>query len=370
MTMFRMPIFTWNMLVTGILILLAFPVLTAGLVMLYADRHFGTHIYDANHGGVPILWQNIFWFWGHPEVYILALPFFGMVTEIIPVFSRKPLFGYKGMVFATIAIAALSTGVWAHHMFTTGTVLLPFFSFMTYLISIPTGIKFFNWIGSMWGGQIRFTAAMLFAIGFLITFLIGGITGIILASPPLDFFTHDTYFVVAHFHSVVMALVIGAMAGLYYWFPKITGRFLNERIGKAQFWFLFLGSTIFTMPGYLLGLKGMPRRMAVYTLHPEWQHLNTLSSVGAWMIGFSTILFVINAVKTMRSPKTAGPNPWDAHTLEWFTTSPPPHHNFYALPNIRSERPTWDYYHPDAPALTHDDHDPSHMPNAAKGATK
>jgi len=219
MTMFRMPIFTWNMLVTGILILLAFPVLTAGLVMLYADRHFGTHIYDANHGGVPILWQNIFWFWGHPEVYILALPFFGMVTEIIPVFSRKPLFGYKGMVFATIAIAALSTGVWAHHMFTTGTVLLPFFSFMTYLISIPTGIKFFNWIGSMWGGQIRFTAAMLFAIGFLITFLIGGITGIILASPPLDFFTHDTYFVVAHFHSVVMALVIGAMAGLYYWFP-------------------------------------------------------------------------------------------------------------------------------------------------------
>ena len=370
MTMFRMPIFTWNMLVTGILILLAFPVLTAGLVMLYADRHFGTHIYDANHGGVPILWQNIFWFWGHPEVYILALPFFGMVTESIPVFSRKPLFGYKGMVFATIAIAALSTGVWAHHMFTTGTVLLPFFSFMTYLISIPTGIKFFNWIGSMWGGQIRFTAAMLFAIGFLITFLIGGITGIILASPPLDFFTHDTYFVVAHFHSVVMALVIGAMAGLYYWFPKITGRFLNERIGKAQFWFLFLGSTIFTMPGYLLGLKGMPRRMAVYTLHPEWQHLNTLSSVGAWMIGFSTILFVINAVKTMRSPKTAGPNPWDAHTLEWFTTSPPPHHNFYALPNIRSERPTWDYYHPDAPALTHDDHDPSHMPNAAKGATK
>ena len=370
MTMFRMPIFTWNMLVTGILILLAFPVLTAGLVMLYADRHFGTHIYDAHHGGVPILWQNIFWFWGHPEVYILALPFFGMVTEIIPVFSRKPLFGYKGMVFATITIAALSTGVWAHHMFTTGTVLLPFFSFMTYLISIPTGIKFFNWIGSMWGGQIKFTSAMLFAIGFLITFLIGGITGIILASPPLDFFTHDTYFVVAHFHSVVMALVIGGMAGIYYWFPKITGRFLNERIGKTQFWFLFLGSTLFVMPGYLLGLKGMPRRMAIYTLHPEWQHLNVASSIGAWMIGFSTVLFVINFLKTMRSPKTAGPNPWDAHTLEWFTTSPPPHHNFYALPNIRSERPTWDYYHPDAPVLAHDDHDPSHMPGAAKGATK
>ncbi|NNN08346.1 MAG: cytochrome ubiquinol oxidase subunit I, partial [Acidimicrobiaceae bacterium] len=213
MTMFRMPIFTWNMLVTAILILLAFPVLTAGLIMLYADRHFGTHIYSVAGGGVPVLWQHIFWFWGHPEVYILALPFFGMVTEIIAVFSRKPVFGYKGMIFATLTIAALSLGVWAHHMFTTGVVLLPFFSIMSLLIAVPTGIKMFNWIGTMWRGQIWFSTAMLMAIGFLFTFLIGGLTGIYLASPPLDFFTHDTYFVVAHFHSVVMALVLAGMAG-------------------------------------------------------------------------------------------------------------------------------------------------------------
>ena len=366
MTMFRMPIFTWNMLVTGILILLAFPVLTAGLVMLYCDRHFGTHIYDANGGGSPVLWQHIFWFWGHPEVYILALPFFGMVTEIIPVFSKKPLFGYKGMVFATITIAALSTGVWAHHMFTTGVVLLPFFSFMTYLISIPTGIKFFNWTGSMWGGQVEYSAAMLFSIGFLLTFLIGGITGILLASPPLDFFTHDTYFVVAHFHSVVIALVIGAMAGIFYWYPKMTGRFLNERLGKLQFWLLFLGGLLFVGPGYLVGLRGMPRRMAVYIIDPTWQNLNIWSSIGGFMMGLSMLVFAANALKTLKAPKTAGPNPWDGHTLEWFTTSPPPHHNFYSLPNIKSERPTWDYFHPDAPALTHDDHDPSHMPGAAK----
>ncbi len=366
MTMFRMPIFTWNMLVTGILILLAFPVLTAGLVMLYCDRHFGTHIYDANGGGSPVLWQHIFWFWGHPEVYILALPFFGMVTEIIPVFSKKPLFGYKGMVFATITIAALSTGVWAHHMFTTGVVLLPFFSFMTYLISIPTGMKFFNWIGSMWGGQVQFTSAMLFSIGFLLTFLIGGITGILLASPPLDFFTHDTYFVVAHFHSVVIALVIGAMAGIFYWYPKMTGRFLSERLGKIQFWLLFGGGLLFVMPGYLVGLRGMPRRMAVYIIDPTWQNLNIWSSVGGFLMGISMLIFAANALKTMKTPKTAGPNPWDGHTLEWFTTSPPPHHNFYSLPNIKSERPTWDYFHPDAPALTHDDHDPSHVPGAVK----
>jgi cytochrome c oxidase subunit 1 len=370
MTMFRMPIFTWNMLVTGILILLAFPVLTAGLVMLYCDRHFGTHIYDANGGGSPVLWQHIFWFWGHPEVYILALPFFGMVTEIIPVFSKKPLFGYKGMVFATITIAAMSTGVWAHHMFTTGVVLLPFFSFMTYLISIPTGIKFFNWIGSMWGGQVEYSAAMLFSIGFLLTFLIGGITGILLASPPLDFFTHDTYFVVAHFHSVVIALVIGAMAGIFYWCPKMTGRFLNERLGKIQFWLLTLGGLLFVMPGYLVGLRGMPRRMAVYIIDPTWQNLNIWSSIGGFMMGVSMLVFAANALKTLRAPKTAGPNPWDGHTLEWFTTSPPPHHNFYSLPNIKSERPTWDYFHPDAPALTHDDHDPDHVPGAVKAEAK
>jgi cytochrome c oxidase subunit I len=356
MTMFRMPIFTWNMLVVGILILLAFPVLTAGLIMLYADRHFGTHIYTTSGGGVPVLWQHIFWFWGHPEVYILALPFFGMATEVIAVFSRKPVFGYKGMVFATISIAALSLGVWAHHMFTTGVVLLPFFSIMSLLIAVPTGIKIFNWIGTMWGGKLYLSTAMLFAIGFVVTFLIGGLTGIYLASPPLDFFTHDTYFVVAHFHSVVLALVMGGMAGLYYWGPKITGYMLDETLGKIQFWLFFLGANLMVAPQYLLGLEGMPRRVAAYIADPEWQHLNQWATVGALMMGLSTLLFVVNiAWSWKRAP--AGDNPWDAQTLEWFTTSPPPHHNYYSLPPIRSERPTWDYNHPDAKSLAHGHHD-------------
>ena len=327
--------------------------------MLYGDRHFGTHIYDANGGGSPVLWQHIFWFWGHPEVYILALPFFGMVTEIIPVFSKKPVFGYKGMIFATISIAALSLGVWAHHMFTTGVVLLPFFSIMSLLIAVPTGIKIFNWIGTMWRGEIWFSTAMLMSIGFVFTFLVGGLTGIYLASPPLDFFTHDTYFVVAHFHSVVMALVLGGMAGLYYWGPKMTGYLLNERIGKTQFWFLFLGIQVFTFPQYILGLQGMPRRMAVYPHDPQWQNLNTWSSVGAAMIGISTLLFVVNIIVSWKK-YPAGDNPWDGHTLEWFTTSPPPHHNFYRLPPIRSERPTWDYNHPGHQALAHGAHEESH----------
>jgi len=360
MTMFRMPIFTWNMLVTAILILLAFPVLTAGLIMLYCDRHFGTHIYSVAGGGVPVLWQHIFWFWGHPEVYILALPFFGMVTEVIAVFSRKPVFGYKGMIFATLTIAALSLGVWAHHMFTTGVVLLPFFSIMSLLIAVPTGIKMFNWIGTMWRGQVWFSTSMLMALGFLFTFLIGGLTGIYLASPPLDFFTHDTYFVIAHFHSVVMALVFGAMAGLYYWGPKITGYLLNERIGKIQFWFLFIGTQVFTFPLYILGLQGMPRRMAVYPNDPQWKTLNDISTLGAVLIGVSTIFFVINVVVSWKK-YPAGDNPWDAQTLEWFTTSPPPHHNFYRLPQIRSERPTWDHNHPDHLSLHHGEHDGVHQ---------
>jgi cytochrome c oxidase subunit I len=353
MTMFRMPIFTWNMLIVGILILLAFPVLTAGLIMLYCDRHFGTHIYTVSGGGVPVLWQHIFWFWGHPEVYILALPFFGIVTDVIAAFSRKPVFGYKTMVFATITIGALSLGVWAHHMFTSGVVLLPFFSIMSLLIAVPTGIKIFNWIGTMWGGRVRWSAAMLFAIGFVITFLLGGLTGIYLASPPLDFFTHDTYFVVAHFHSVVLALVMGGMAGIYYWWPKITGYLLNERIGKWQFWTFFIGANLMVMPQYQLGLLGMPRRVATYIQAPQWQTLNRWATAGAFLMGISTIFFLANVVYSSYKRVEAGDNPWDAQTLEWFTTSPPPHHNYYALPPIRSERPTWDYNHPEAPALTH-----------------
>ncbi len=363
MTLFRMPIFTWNMLVTGILILLAFPVLTAGLIMLYCDRHFGTHIYTVQGGGVPLLWQHIFWFWGHPEVYILALPFFGIVTEIFPVFSKKPVFGYRGMVFATLTIAALSLGVWAHHMFTTGAVLLPFFSIMSLLIAVPTGIKMFNWIGTMWGGKVHYSTAMLMSMGFLFTFLIGGITGIFLASPPLDFFTHDTYYVVAHFHSVVMALVMGALAGIYFWAPKMTGHMMHEGIGKIQFWFLFIGTQLFTFPLYLVGLHGMPRRMANYPINPSWQTLNEWGSVGAILIGISMVLFLVNVIYSWKKPVVAGDNPWDGHTLEWFTTSPPPSHNFLSLPPIHSERPTWDYNHPDHLAIEH-----NHKKQAKKSA--
>jgi cytochrome c oxidase subunit 1 len=374
MTMFRMPVFTWNMLVTGILILIAFPVLTGALVMLFCDRHFGTHIFTVTgchtvtgatqflvHGqltqigcGSPLLWQNLFWFFGHPEVYILALPFFGIVTEVLPVFSRKPVFGYKGMVFATMAIAALSTGVWAHHMFTTGAVLLPFFSFLSLLIAVPTGIKFFNWIGTMWHGQLVFTTPMLFCIGFLLAFLMGGVTGIMLASPPINFATHDTYFVVAHFHQVLVGTAVFAgFAGFYYWYPKMFGRMLDDKLGKWHFWLLFVGFWLTFMPQYVVGLKGMPRRVASYPSNLGWQVYNELSTIGAFIIALSFAIMLWNLWKSWRKPIPAGNNPWDAHTLEWFTTSPPPHHNYTHLPPIRSERPTWDYNHPDALAVPH-----------------
>ncbi|HUY86082.1 MAG TPA: cbb3-type cytochrome c oxidase subunit I, partial [Acidimicrobiales bacterium] len=350
MTMFRMPIFTWNMFVTGLLILLAFPVLFSAMVMLFADRHLGTHVYSVAGGGSPVLWQNLFWFFGHPEVYILALPYFGIVTEILPVFSRKPSFGYKGMVFATISIAALSTGVWAHHMFTTGTVLLPFFSGMSYLIAVPTGIKFFNWIGTMWKGQIEYKTPMLFCMGFLITFLMGGITGIMLASPPIDFATHDTYFIVAHFHQVLFgSAVFAGFAGLYYWYPKITGRMMHEKPGHIQFWLTFIGVSLTFIPQYALGLDGMPRRIADYASNTGWGTLNAVSSIGAAVLGLSMLFMIYNFYISWAKPIPAGDNPWDGHTLEWATTSPPPHHNYYSIPPIRSERPTWDLNHPEAP---------------------
>jgi cytochrome c oxidase subunit I len=364
LTMFRLPLFTWGMLVTGILILIAFPILTAAMVLLFCDRHFGTHIYTVAGGGVPVLYQNLFWFFGHPEVYILALPYFGIVSEIIPVFSRKPMFGYKGMVFATMAIAALSTGVWAHHMFTTGTVLLPFFSLLSLLIAVPTGIKFFNWIGTMWRGQISVKVPMLFCIGFLFAFLMGGLTGIMLASPPIDFATHDTYFVVAHFHQVLFGTAVFAgFAGLYYWYPKFTGRMLRESLGKWHFWLMFIGFWLTFMPQYQLGLKGMPRRVATYPLGLGWQFLNQLSTVGAFVIGISFVFLLVNLWVSWRVPVAAGDNPWDGHTLEWFATSPPVHHNFERLPPVRSERPVWDFHHPDALAVRHSSN--GHRPVAA-----
>jgi cytochrome c oxidase subunit 1 len=297
-------------------------------------------------GGVPVLWQDLFWFFGHPEVYILAIPFFGIVTDVISTFSRKPVFGYRSMVFATITIAALSTSVWAHHMFTTGVVLLPFFSLMSYLIAVPTGIKYFNWIGTMWRGSVKFDTPMLFCIGFLVTFLLGGVSGVLLASPPIDFATHDTYFVVAHFHSIVMALVMGAFAGFFYWYPKMTGRMLRERLGKASFWLMLIGANVTFLPQYLLGLKGMPRRIAEYAASDGFTTLNRISSAGAILLFFSVFIFLVNVGWSWWKPIPAGDNPWDATTLEWATTSPPPHHNFLKIPPIRSERPVWDYNYP------------------------
>jgi cytochrome c oxidase subunit I len=351
MTMFRMPIFTWNMLVTAILILIAFPVLTSAMVMLYADRHFGAHIYEVAGGGVPLLWQNLFWFFGHPEVYILALPYFGMVSEIFPVFSRKPVFGYKGLVFATLAIAGLSTGVWAHHMFATGAVLLPFFSALSYLIAVPTGIKFFAWIGTLWKGKLTFEGPMLFAIGFLVVFLFGGLSGIILASPPLDFALNNTYFVVAHFHQVLFGTAVFAgFAGFYYWYPKFTGRMLRESLTKLHFWFMLVGFVLTYFPQYVLGLRGMPRRIAVYSASEHFTFLNRLSTAGAVVVGVSFIFYLVNLLVSWSKPIPAGSNPWDGATLEWWATSPPSHHNFEeGIPPIRSERPVWDANHPPAP---------------------
>ncbi len=348
MTMFRMPIFTWNTLLTGVLVLMAFPVLAAALLALLADRRLGTHVFDPQTGG-PILWQHLFWFFGHPEVYVIALPFFGIITEVIPVFSRKPIFGYIGLIGATIAIAGLSMTVWAHHMFPTGQVLLPFFSFMSFLIAIPTGVKFFNWTGTMWRGHIVLATPMLFAIGFLVTFLLGGLTGVILASPPLDFHVHDSYFVVAHFHYVVFGTVVFAMfAGFYFWWPKMTGKMLNEKLGKLHFWTLFIGFHTTFFVQHLLGAQGMPRRYADYSAIDGFTGLNMVSSAGAFLLGASTLPFIYNLWHTARhAPRVTVDDPWGfGNSLEWATSCPPPRHNFTSIPNIRSERPAFDLHHP------------------------
>jgi cytochrome c oxidase subunit 1 len=348
MTMFRMPIFTWNIFWTSVLVLMAFPVLAAALLALEADRQFGFHIFDAATGGA-ILWQHLFWFFGHPEVYIVALPFFGIITEVIPVFSRKPLFGYKGMVFATVGITALSLAVWAHHMFPTGAVLLPFFSLMTYLIAVPTGMKFFNWIGTMWRGAVTFDTPMLWALGFLTTFLFGGITGILLASPPVDFHVTDSYFVVAHFHYVLFGTVVFAMfAGFYFWWPKLTGKMLDERLGKVHFWMLFVGFHTTFLVQHWLGIKGMPRRYADYLPTDGFTTLNTLSTVGALLLATSTLVFMFNVWKTSKTaPLVTVDDPWGfGNGLEWATSCPPPRHNFVRLPRIRSNRPAFDLHYP------------------------
>ncbi|GAB3614828.1 cytochrome c oxidase subunit I [Humibacter ginsengisoli] len=349
MTMFRMPIFTWNALVTSILVLMAFPVLAAALLASGADRLLGAHLFDAANGGA-ILWQHLFWFFGHPEVYIIALPFFGIVTEVFPVFSRKPVFGYKSLVYATIAIAALSVTVWAHHMYVTGMVLLPFFSLMTMLIAVPTGVKIFNWIGTMWQGSLTFESPMLWAIGFLITFTFGGLTGVILSSPPLDFHLSDSYFVVAHFHYVVFGTVVFAMfSGFYYWWPKMTGKMLNDRLGKWHFWLLFIGFHTTFLIQHWLGVVGMPRRYYTYLPSDGFTWMNQISTVGAGILAISMIPFFLNVYITARyGAKVTVNDPWGyGRSLEWATSCPPPRHNFTSIPRIRSESPAFDLNHPE-----------------------
>ena len=355
MTMFRMPIFTWNALITGVLVLMAFPPLASALLALGADRRFEANIFNPENGG-PILWQHLFWFFGHPEVYVLALPFFGIVTEIIPAFSRKPIFGYKTLVGATIAIAALSVTVWAHHMYTLGTVMLEFFAFMTMLIAVPTGVKFFNWIGTMWRGSITFETPMLFTLGFLTTFIFGGLTGVILSTPVLDFHIQDTYFVVAHFHYVMAGTVVfGMFAGFYFWWPKMFGHKLSESIGKVHFWLLTIGFHMTFLIQHWLGVIGAPRRYVNYLAEDNFDWLNHVSTVGAFIMGASTLPFLLNVVLThIRTEKIEVDDPWGfGASLEWATSCPPPRHNFHSLPRIRSERPAFDLHHPEVAAQDH-----------------
>ncbi len=352
MVMFRMPIFSWSVLITSVLVLMAFPPLAAALLVLGADRQLGSVVFEAENGGA-LLWQHLFWFFGHPEVYIIALPFFGIISEVIPVFSRKPLFGYKGMVFAIIAIAGLSVAVWAHHMYVTGAVLLPFFAFMTMLIAVPTGVKFFNWIGTMWRGSLTFESPMLWAIGFLVTFLFGGLTGIILSSPTLDFHLSDSYFVVAHFHYVVFGTVVFAMfAGFYFWWPKFTGTMLNDGLGKLHFWMTFIGFHTTFLIQHWLGVEGMSRRYADYLPEDGFTLLNQISTAGAFLLGAATLPFLWNVyITATRAPKVTVDDPWGwGGSLEWATSCPPPRHNFNSLPRIRSERPAFDLHHPEVAA--------------------
>jgi len=355
MTMFRLPIFTWTMMVVSFMILIAFPVITAALFMLLADRRLDAHFFTPSGGGDPILYQHLFWFFGHPEVYIVALPFFGVISEIIPVFSRKPIFGYKAMVIATVLIGAYSLTVWAHHMFTTGAINDGFFSGATLLIAVPTGIKIFSWVFTMWGGRLRFDTPMLYAVGFVVVFLIGGLTGPMLAVRAFDSHVHDTYFVVAHMHYVLLGTAVFAMFGaLFFWWPKLFGHRLDEGLGKVQFWLLFVGSNIVFFPQHVLGLRGMPRRFADYPEGIGYETLNLWSSLGTILVALAVLLFLVNIAASARRARRgdaapAGDDPWQGNTLEWATSSPPPTHNFHSLPPIRSERPVFDHRWGDRP---------------------
>lgn len=345
MTWSRLPLFCWTILTYSVLLILALPAIAAAVTLLLTDRHFGTNFYNPAAGGSPLLWQHLFWFFGHPEVYIMVLPGFGIISEVLPVFARKPIFGYKAIAASTLTIAFLGLMVWAHHMFTTPSpsVVLVFFMVSSMLISIPTGIKIFSWIGTLWRGTIVFATPLLFAVGFLGTFLIGGITGVFLAIYPVDWQLHDTYFVVAHFHYVLMGgAVFAVFSGLYFWYPKMTGRMMNEKLGKWSFWTMLIGFHTTFLVQHSIGLDGMPRRISEYADVGNLALFNLISTIGAFILGAGILMTAINALRSLKHGAVSGPDPWKANTLEWFTQSPPPQNNFDTVPRVRSVEPMKD----------------------------
>ena len=345
MKMMHMPMFVWMSFITQILLLLAFPVITVALILLMIDRNFGTHFFVPSGGGDPILWQHLFWIFGHPEVYILILPSFGIISEILPVFSRKPLFGYAAMVFSGAFIAFVGFGVWAHHMFATGMGPFAdaFFALSTMVIAIPTGVKIFNWIGTIWGGRISFKTPMLFACGFIAMFIMGGLSGVMHSSPPADLQQTDTYFVVAHFHYVLFGGAIFALTGgAYYWWPKMSGRMLDEGLGKLHFWLMLIGFNLTFFPMHILGLNGMPRRVYTYTDESNFKLLNQLETLGAFILAVSFLVFMWNILKTMRSKTPAPADPWNGATLEWAIPSPPQVFNFPQVPQVHGRDALWE----------------------------